>query len=133
MAEPKKEETVSVPVSVLQELQDRLARLENVNAVRSEAEHKPVKILDDAYEAWKREASRPAKERSQDVANKRYGTQGKRFRVRIDSSNEGKPGPNVSEHPELVISANSDLEARGRWEELCGIRKHDYRIVCVPA
>ena len=58
-----------------------------------------------------------------------YGIAGPRYKVRLDSkTEEGKPGPNVSEHPELIITANSDLEAQGRYQEICGIRKHDYRL-----
>lgn len=127
-------ETVEVPLGVLQELQQRLAALEYAQRLTTEAVMNPrAKILDREYEAWKAEAGRTARERTQDLADARYGTTAPRFRVRLDSTGEdGKKGPHIDEHPELVLSANSDLEAQARYLALCGIRKHDYRVACEP-
>ncbi len=130
----KPAETVEVPVSVLQQLQSRLEQLERESKVRAELAINPrAMILDPEYEAYKLEMGRPAKDRTQDIADKRYGKDGKRFLVKLDSTtDEGKPGPNVSEHFELTLSANSDIEAKGRYLELMGIRKHDYRVIATP-
>lgn len=128
--EKQTEGTVEVPASLLEKLMARLDTLEQANRVNTEIlANGKAKILDPDYEAWKREVARPAAERSQDIADAKYGKEGKRFRVFLDSTAEdGEKGPNVSEHPALVISAHSDLEAEGRWKELTGIRKHDYQI-----
>ena len=130
IVEQTKEPTVEVPVSVLEKLQARLDKLEHEQRINTELlVNSKARILDPAYEEWKKEVASSAAERSQDVADKRYGVTGKRWRVMLDSTTEdGKPGPKISEHPALVVSANSDLEAQGRYMELAGIRKHDYRF-----
>ncbi|MES2342311.1 MAG: hypothetical protein V4597_11580 [Pseudomonadota bacterium] len=131
----KRPDVVEVPAALWQQLQTRLETLEHAERIRQEAgAFGPAKvILDPAYEAWKMEAARPAQARSQDVADRRYGTAAPRFRCRLDSTApDGKPGPAVGEHPELVVSAHSDLEAQARYLELAGIRKHDYRVVALP-
>ena len=131
---PPAEETVAVPVSVLEALTKRLETLEHASRVQAEMlVNSRAAILDPEYEKWKAEVSRPTKERSQDVADRTYGTTGKRFRCFLNSITEdGKPGPKIDEHPQLVIAANSDLEAKGRYQQLCGIRKHEYRVEAIP-
>jgi hypothetical protein len=127
------EETIEVPVSVLQQLNARLESLEHADRVRREAELNPrANILDRAYEAWKAEVGRPAKERTQDAADKAY--EGPlAFRCRLDSTTEnGKPGPYIGEHPEVVVRANSAEEAEMRYLRICGIKKHDYAVKAVP-
>jgi hypothetical protein len=130
MAEKAKEPTVEVPVSVLEKLQARLDKLEHEQRINTEIlVNGKAKILDPAYEAWKKEVARPTADRSQDVADTTYGTTGKRFRVCLDSSTEeGKAGPKIGEHPALIVAGNSNLEAQARYLQLCGIRKHDYRF-----
>ncbi len=76
---------------------------------------------------------RPANVRTQELADKTYGTTGQRFRVAMDSTTEdGKPGPSIGEHFPLDICAHSDLEASGRYQQIMGIRKTDYPIRAVP-
>jgi hypothetical protein len=126
-------DTVAVPANEWARLQERLATLENVQRVQGEQQGRPTVVLDGAWEATKAELARPAKDRTQEAADKKYGTAQPRFRVRLDSTtDDGKRGPNISEHPELEISANSDLEAGARWAQLCGVRKHDYKLVATP-
>lgn len=128
------QEMVTIPAELLRRLESRLDTLERAEFARQELTRSPnIKILDEGWEQTKAELSRPAAERSQDIADRKYGTVGKRFRVYLDSTQEdGKPGPDVSEHPKLTISANSDLEAQARYLDLCGIHKHDYRLACEP-
>lgn len=84
-------------------------------------------ILDQDYEAWKREAARPASERTQSKVDRTC--QGPyRFRVWLDSSGDGKPGPKIDEVFPLVIPANSTHEAQALYLEIMGIRKHDYTV-----
>ena len=127
------EPTVPVPVSVLEKLTSRLEALERAELLRQEFAINPrARILDAAYESFKTEVSRSARERTQDLADQMYGTAAPRYRVRLDSTtDEGKKGPDISEHFELKISANSDLEAQGRYLHVMGIRKHDYRVIVV--
>ena len=126
-------ETAEAPASLVAQLLARIDLLEHRERERAEASHRPTLVIDASYEAWKADVARPAAVRTQEVADKKYGTGGRRFKVRLDArADDGKPGPNVSEHPELWISANSDLEAGARYLEICGIRKHDYRIVAEP-
>ena len=134
-APPAAPEMVSVSADLLRQLQSRLEALERQEAVRLEIARNPnALILDPAYEAWKIEASRPAAERTQDIADRMYGTTSPRFRCKLDSTkDDGKPGPKIGEHPELLISANSDLEAQGRYLKLCGIKKHDYKLLTLAA
>jgi hypothetical protein len=71
---------------------------------------------------------------TQEIADEKYGLKGNRFTCKLDSTKEdGKPGPNVSEHFALTLSANSDLEAQSRYLEIMGIKKHDYKVVVEPA
>lgn len=131
-----KEATVEVPLSLLEEMKQRLAALEHKTRIQDEQLNaSKAIILDPAYEAWKKDVGRPAAERTQDIADRLYPN-GEPFRVKIDSSKpDGKPGPNVSEHPEIVIRANSPEEAEGRYRKLCGIRGIDseYRFDVQPA
>ena len=124
---------VQVPVSVLEKLTSRLEALERAELLRQEFAINPrARIIDSAYENFKAEVSRSARERTQDVADKTYGTAAPRYRVRLDSTtDEGKKGPDISEHFELNISAHSDIEAQGRYLQIMGIRKHDYRVIVV--
>ncbi len=134
MKDDKKiEETVQVPVSVLQQLQTRLAALEHAEAVRREEHENPrAKIIDPTFEQWKERYSRPPQVLTQERADKEY-TGPKRFKVWLDSSSEdGKPGPKIGEHPTIEISAHSPEEAEGRYLKLCGIKKHNYRLRAEP-
>lgn len=126
-----KADTVEIPVADLRDMQARLAMLERQVAVQQEkADGLHEKRVYDAY--WDRkvkEVGRTAAERSQDVSDLAYGAKAPRWRVSLDGRTEdGKQGPNISEHPALLISANSEDEASARWLKLCGIRKHDYRL-----
>lgn len=135
----EQQEMVSVPAETLRQLQARLDALElaahrDAMARAELANPKAKVILDQAWEEEKKELAKPAAVRTQEKADKLYGIEAPRFRVRLDSTtDDGKPGPNVSEWPEIVLSAHSDLEAKGRYTELCGIRKHDYRLVVTAA
>lgn len=141
--ESTEERYVDVPADVLARIEMRVAAqmiarleaLETADRQRAEAALTPqARVLDQDYEAWKREASRPAKERSQDAADRLF-TGPLRFKVRLDSTQpDGKKGPNISEHPELVIAANSDLEAQARYLHLCGIRIREpsYKVITEP-
>jgi hypothetical protein len=126
--------TIPVPAEVFQQMQARLEALEQMQRMQTEALLNPrANILDKEYEKWKQEAGRPAGERTQDVADKKYGKTAPRFNCRLDSTKEdGKPGPHIDEHPTLTISANSEHEAQGRYLELIGVTKHDYRLVAEP-
>jgi hypothetical protein len=120
------------------ELQARIASLEHDARVRAEMlDPKNKLILDKAFEDWKLEASRPAKDRTQDIVDKTYGTAEPRFRVYLDSSTEEngvvKKGPSIGEHPELVISAHGDLEAGAIYLKVCGISSHKHRLMTLPA
>ena len=123
-------DTIEIPATQLQALMARLDKLEHEARIQAEiVQNSKANVLDPTFEAWKKEVARPAQERSQDLADKVYGKDGKRFRVYLDSStDDGKPGPNISEHPVLVISANSDLEAGARYLQHCGITRHAYKI-----
>ena len=122
-------------------LQARVAELEALverlvlrDRQREEAAANPAAVIDRAFEDWKREAGRPASERTQDIADRTYGTEAPRFRVHLDptSPDTGKK-VNISEHFPLTLSAHSDLEAGARYQKLMGITKHDYRLVVEPA
>ena len=117
---------VEVPVSVLAELNARLAKLEaqanNPDSSRS------VLRLDESFERFKEEVGRPCGIRSQENADKRYGTDGRRFRVSL-APGDAKGKNRVDFWPALEISANSDLEAQGRYQQLCGIRGIDTNYV----
>src|SRR5260370_23504276 len=111
-----KEEMVQVPASVLQQLQGRVAVLEQQAQIAKDfLEKSPQQILDPDYEAWKAEASRPAAVRSQDVADRQYGKDGQRWRCWIDTGTaiglDGKTPPVVAWLPSLGVAANTDLEA----------------------
>jgi hypothetical protein len=127
-------ETVEVPVALLHQLQARLEQLETAGRLAEEARLHPTKIIDAAWQREIAELGRPPKDRTQDLADARYGKDGKRFVVRLDPTTEdGKKGPNIGEHFPLVISANSDLEAQARYLDIMGIKKHDYRLVATAA
>lgn len=128
-------ETVTVPASTLAAMQARLEQLELRLQLRDDAALHPTKLLDEAWQREKAELSRPASERTQDAADRKYGTEAPRFRVRLESVSEsgsGK-GPNIAEHFPLLVSASSDLEAGARYLSLMGITKHDHRLVVEPA
>jgi hypothetical protein len=129
----EKPETVEVPVATLQAMQARLDALELREQVRAEAALRPTRVLDQAWEAEKAELSRPAKERTQDAADRRFGTAAPRFRCRLDSTGEGgKPGPRVAEHFELTVSAGDPLHAQARYLETMGITQHQYKVATEP-
>lgn len=134
MAKSDAPEMVTIPAEEWKRLQARLDQLEASSRFAVEAvTNSRAKIIDQSYEEWKAQAGRPASERTQEVADKLYGREGQRFRVTLDSTLEdGKPGPNVREHFPLLLSANSDLEAQARYQQVMGIKKHDYRLRCEP-
>ncbi len=129
------EQLVTVTTSFLESLNARLAMLEHAERARMELAQNPhANVLDQEHARWKELTARPASVRTQEIADKKYGNTEPRFKVRLDSTTEdGKPGPNTSEHFPLEISANSDLEAKARYEQVMGIRKHDYEIRVEPA
>lgn len=128
-ADPEK----SALLALVQSLQARLDALELSQRQQAEAALNPrAKIEDEAYQKWKAEASRPASERTQDIADARYGKAGPRFRVRLDTTGEdGRPGPKVAEHFPLVLSATDETHAKARYQEIMGIRgiQHDYKFI----
>jgi hypothetical protein len=127
-------ETVQVPRQMLEQMQQRLQTLEQRQDERREAFLRSSQVLDMDFEDFKAKASRPASVRTQEAVDKKYGTAAPRFRVRLDSSDPqtGKPGPNVSEHFELQISALSDLEAKQKYLDAMGITKTEWRVVVEP-
>ncbi len=126
-------ETVEVPLSLLQQLQARLDILETRERTREEMQGRPHVVLDAAWEAERAQLARSSQERTQEAADKKYGTTGQRFLVRLDSTDaEGKPGPNITEHFPLMVAAHGELEAGAFYLDLMGIKKHDYRIVATP-
>ncbi len=134
----KQSDTVEVPVKTWEQVQARLEALELAERVRAEKADDPLRpraVYDAAWEQRQAEVGRPAAERTQLLADRRYGTDRPRWRVALDSTREdGRPGPNVSEHPALELSANSPEEAEGRWRLLCGVRaiSADYRMRVEP-
>ncbi len=123
------EPMVQLPAAKLEALLSRLDALEQTQRVQTEALLNPrSNILDKAYDAWKQEAGRPASARTQDIADKTFGTSAPRFTVRQD----GKPGPRIDEWFPLQISAVDRVQAEGRYLELCGIKKHDYQLRTEP-
>ncbi len=131
----EREPMVKVPAALLATLTARLEVLEAAQRSQTEALLNPrANIIDKAYQDWKAEASRPANVRTQDMVDARYGTAAPRFVCKLDGSTEdGKPGPNLSEWFSLTISANSDLEAKARYEDAMGIKSHPYKIVTQTA
>ncbi len=135
MANDKQPETVTVPAEEFKQLLKRLEEAEQRSRIAVEAvTNGRALILDPEYERWKEQNSRSASERTQDIADKRFGKKGQRFTCRLDSTTEdGKPGPNVAEHFPVTLSANSDVEAEGRYLQLMGIKKHNYKVVVEAA
>ncbi len=123
-------ETVTLPASQLQTLMDRLEALERQAKAAPELFDSRAKVvLDKAFEDWKAEASLPASVRTQKIADKTYGTEGQRFHVELQKADDSPRGMTLGEHPALVISANSDLEAMGRWQKLCGVTSHKHKLI----
>lgn len=65
---------------------------------------------DDQYREW---AGLDAATRTQMEADRRFGTAGQRFAVELP------------EHPRVIISALSELDAAGKYNLICGIRQTD--------
>jgi hypothetical protein len=131
MAKDKQAEVIQVPADDWQRLQERLTSLEYQQRLRDEqtpALH-AKSVIDRRHEEFERNSMRSAQERTQEIADKNFGTDGPRWRCRLDSTTEdGRPGPDVSIFFPLDLCANSDLEAQARYQSVMGIRKHDYRI-----
>ncbi len=126
-------EMVSVPVDVLKQLQDRLAALEHAEKHRVESlDNRAKVILDRAYEDWKAEAALPAAVRTQKICDQTYGTAGQRFKVHLEKADDSPKKMTLDEYPILLISANSDLEAMGRWQKLCGVTSHKHKLIAKP-
>lgn len=128
-------ETVEVPADLLRRMQERLEALERAEAARAEKadDLHPKQVYDEAWAKREQDISRPASERTQEIADRLFGTAEPRFLVRLDSTTEdGKPGPDIREHFPLKISGSSDLEAGARYLKVMGITKHDYRLVAEP-
>lgn len=124
--------TVEVPVALLEQLRQRLDVLEGRERLREEAQARRAPVIDEEWERQKAEISRPASVRTQEMADREYGTLAPRFRVSLDPTDENGKPVNVAEHFPLEVSAHSDLEAQARYLKLMGIRKHDYRLVAEP-
>jgi len=125
-----KENMVEIPASVWEAMQKRLDALEQASRLTTEAVlNSKAKILDPAYEALKVEIAKPASVRTQEIADRRFGTAGKRYRVWLDSTTpDGKKGPDISEHFPLVLSANSEHEAKAFYLDVMGITQHKYTL-----
>lgn len=129
-------DVVELPKSDFEALLQRLERLEHAQRVRAESEDTlhPKALYDERWDARVAEAGKSAAQRTQERSDRDYGTRGPRWLVWLDSTREdGKPGPDVSEWPRLVISANSPEEATARWLILCGVRAHQYQLRAEPA
>lgn len=126
----KDEEMVTISAAVLKEIQTRMEVLEQAQRINTELlVNSKARILDPDYEMWKMEASRSAQERSQSIVEQKFGVKGKLYRCKLDSTqDDGKPGPKIDEHPVLIIPGNSEYEAQGRYLEIIGVRKHDYKV-----
>lgn len=123
---------VTIPRSEWDRLQAAITELLLDKRVREERgdDFHAKEVLDRQREQRINSITRSCAERTQEIANKTYGTEGQRWRCYMDSTTEdGKPGPDVSIFFPLELSANSDLEAQARYQSIMGIRKHDYRIV----
>lgn len=136
MAKDKQDgDVVQVPRSEWEQLKSNLAELLHDKRVREEREdslHEKA-VLDRRQQEREAQSMRSAQERTQEIADRTYGTNGQRWRCYLDSTREdGKAGPDVSIFFPLELCANSDLEAQARYQKLMGITKHDYRIVAAP-
>lgn len=137
MAKDRAEATVEVPVSLLERMQARIEALEQDRRVREEradTDFRDKTVLDRRQAEFEAAAGKTPRERTQDRADREYGTVGQRWHCRLDSTREdGTPGPDIREWFGLTLSANSDLEAQARYLKIMGITRHDYRVVVVPA
>lgn len=128
-------EMVQVPAAEWEEMKATLAQLLHKERVRQEQEPgvHAKSVIEQRHEEFERNSMRSAQERTQEIADKTYGTDGPRWRCRLDSTTEdGRPGPDVSNFFALELSANSDLEAQARYLQAMGIRKHDYKVLTMP-
>lgn len=131
-AAPTQPDTVTVKASDLKALMDRIDRLEHEQRITDERLDRKAKvILDQKFEDWKKKVSRSAGERTQEIADEKWGKDGPRFRCKLEwvSKTENEKPRSIAEHPEIELSANSEHEASGRYLELCGITKHDHKLV----
>lgn len=126
-----KAQTVEVPASLLANLQ---AQVESLSARLRLAEERQQgvhekQVYDQAWEKRVALAGQTPAARTQQESDRLYGTKGPRWKVWLDSTErDGRPGPNVSEWPAVVVSARSPEEAEGRWLKLCGIRSHKHTV-----
>lgn len=126
------EKTIEVPAREYQDLQDRLAKLEKDAEIHLARQNPNAVVHDPAFEAWKAEVARPAAVRTQEMANKLWGTASPRYRCRLEKSKDVHESVRLDEHFPLEISANSDLEAGARYLQLMGIRSHIHTLVAEP-
>jgi hypothetical protein len=128
---PPPADTVTIPAGELRQLLDRLERLEYSERLRQARNDPNAKILDPDWDAHKIEASRPAAERTQDIADRIHAGP-HRYQCCFDASESDKPNVRIHEHPAIIIRANSPEEAEVRWLRLIGVRKHDYKVKVTP-
>jgi hypothetical protein len=137
MAEPM----VTLPAADLAALQARLGALEAAERVRAEIAvplHLRPDAVDAAMEARRAAVSRPASVRTQEIADKKFGTSAPRWLVKIETMVENTPygkAPNISEHFPLTLSASNEPEACARYLSTMGITHlaEYHKVVATPA
>lgn len=132
----KDSDTVEVPASLLADLKAQVEGLRaEVRLAQEKTESVHAKqVYDQAWERKVAEAGKTPAQRTQEASDRAYGKKGQRFDVWLDSTTEdGRPGPNVSDWPRVAVSANSPEEAGARWLKLVGIRSHRHTLRAEPA
>ena len=86
------------------------------------------------HEMWKEYFDKPAQQRSQEAANKKFPEGKLRFKVTlIQKQADGKPF-GFQPFPELMIKADYQSDAIGRYREVCGITEcNSTFLTAVPA
>lgn len=126
---------VQIPVAELQDMKARLQQLEGKLSGRVVVDSDPhALVLDSAFEAKKAEASKTSLVRTQEKADRQWGTSSPAWQVHLESrkGEDGKPLVSTSEHPKVRISAGSKEEAIGRYQLLCGILSTEHLFVAEP-
>ncbi len=102
-------------------LEARVQDLEARLAVKGEREQSSA-----AFEAWKAWAGLSAREKTQRIADERWGKEeGQVWQVDL---HDPEDKIDTSDHPIVQVRAHSAGEARARYQELCGIRQTEHQI-----